>query len=439
MATIPGTLNTQLTDEQVLEAFDNALKHTPSDSTPKEDGSGSAGEEETFARSDHEHPHDTTKQDTLAFEGTYNASTNKAATMSAVKDGKLTGYAQASGDVAATDKIIEAIGKVEKKADDNKTNISKDEAALVELIDTGAKNIYKITNVPTVSGVTIAKTGDSTVSINGTFSQSTYVFFTLSGDNVFLPAGEYVVATETTGTMPARTLTISAGIASVTLGSSAEFTLSEEKQIGLYVQFLSNDAPNGTIRIMICTKAVWDISHTYQPYALPNTKITPELIDLVDSGAKNKIFVDKLNTTNANGVTYTINNDGTITANGTPSGTSPSYVVVATPDGSTYKNFSEFCNGDNVLSGCPSGGSSSTYRMYITGTGYAKEDFGNGIELSATSVSPLYLIIYIYNGYTANNLTFKPMICSKSAWDVSQKYVPYCPSNYELYQMILNL
>ena len=124
MATIPGTLNTNLTDEQVLEAFDNALTHTPSDSTPKEDGSGSAGEAETFARSDHEHPHDTTKQDTLAFEGTYNASTNKVTTMSAVKDGKLTGYAQSSGNVAATDKIIEAIGKVEKKADDNKTNIS---------------------------------------------------------------------------------------------------------------------------------------------------------------------------------------------------------------------------------------------------------------------------------------------------------------------------
>lgn len=161
-----------------------------------------------------------------------------------------------------------------------------------------------------------------------------------------------------------------------------------------------------------------------------------ELIDLVDNGAKNKIFVDRINTTNANGVTYTINNDGTITANGTPSGTSPSYVVAATLDGSTYKNFAEFCNGDNVLSGCPSGGSSSTYRMYITGTGYTREDFGTGVELTDTSVSPLYLILYIYNGYTADNLTFKPMICNKSAWDISQKYVPYVPTNAELYEMI---
>ena len=63
-------------------------------------------------------------QDTVAFEGTYNSSSNKAATMADIKDGKLTGYAQSSGNVAATDKIIEAIGKVEKKADDNQSNVS---------------------------------------------------------------------------------------------------------------------------------------------------------------------------------------------------------------------------------------------------------------------------------------------------------------------------
>jgi hypothetical protein len=148
----------------------------------------------------------------------------------------------------------------------NKNNISFNRAELAELIDTGAKNIYKITNVPSVTGVTIAKTDDSTVSINGTFGQSTYVFFTLSGNNVKLPAGEYVVATSTTGTMPARTLTISDNIASVTLGSNAEFTLSAEKPIGVYVQFLSNDAPNGTIRIMICKKSDWQVSNKIVPY-----------------------------------------------------------------------------------------------------------------------------------------------------------------------------
>jgi hypothetical protein len=191
---------------------------------------------------------------------------------------------------------------------------------------------------------------------------------------------------------------------------------------------------------MICTKSAWDISQKYEPY-LPTYEETVEqittnknnILTVADSGgAKNKIYVSKLNTTNANGVTYTINNDGTVTANGTPSGTSPSYVVVAMPDGGTYKDFSEYCNGDYVLSGCPQGGNTSTYRMYITGSGYTKEDFGNGVELSATVVTPVYLIIYIYNGYTADNLTFKPMICTKSMWDVSHTYQPYARSNAEL-------
>ena len=200
MATIPGTLNTQLTDEQVLEAFDNALTHTPSDSTPKEDGSGSAGEAETFARSDHEHPHDTTKQDTLAFEGTYSASTNKAATMSAVKDGKLTGYAQLSGNVAATDKVIEAIGKVEKKADDNKTNI------LLLMNGANHNGIYRGNNL----GDTLTDAQHTALS-GGDFTDL-YLgdYWTKS---VTIPAGTYTGGDGEEATIPSQTVTLKAVIA----------------------------------------------------------------------------------------------------------------------------------------------------------------------------------------------------------------------------------
>lgn len=79
---------------------------------------------------------------TYTFEGTYNASTNKAATMADIKDGKLTGYAQGSGNVAATDKVIEAIGKVEKKADDNKTNILKLTPIVNQNISASTSNTY---------------------------------------------------------------------------------------------------------------------------------------------------------------------------------------------------------------------------------------------------------------------------------------------------------
>ena len=83
---------------------------------------------------------------TYTFEGTYNASTNKAATMADIKDGKLTGYAQGSGNVAATDKVIEAIGKVEKKADDNTTNILS--KIVYGTCSTAASTADKVVDVP---------------------------------------------------------------------------------------------------------------------------------------------------------------------------------------------------------------------------------------------------------------------------------------------------
>jgi hypothetical protein len=61
------------------------------------------------------------------FNTAYNASTNKAATMSDIttsaENGTLTGYEKKTGNVAATDKIVEAIGKLETKADTNENNI----------------------------------------------------------------------------------------------------------------------------------------------------------------------------------------------------------------------------------------------------------------------------------------------------------------------------
>ena len=47
--------------------------------------------------------------------------------------------------------------------------------------------------------------------------------------------------------------------------------------------------------------------------------------------------------------------------------------------------------------------------------------------------------ISIAASYSPSNLVIKPMICTLADWNVSQKYVPYCPSMQEMYQMILAL
>lgn len=65
MAVIPDTHNTGLTPTQIDTAFSNALTHTPSSSTPVMDGTGAAGTADTFARGDHVHPTDTSRQAAL--------------------------------------------------------------------------------------------------------------------------------------------------------------------------------------------------------------------------------------------------------------------------------------------------------------------------------------------------------------------------------------
>lgn len=159
---------------------------------------------------------------------------------------------------------------------------------------------------------------------------------------------------------------------------------------------------------------------------------------LVDSGAKNRLTVndlDMLKTQNTGGtwagnvydyrgVTYTVNSDFTILANGTATGGNAN-LILSPVGGFTIGS------GQWVLSGCPSGGSASTYNISIAGTA---SDIGN--TATFTSCTSVLVRIYIIDGTAVNNFVFSPMVCSKAAWDISHIYVPYSPTNAELYAII---
>ena len=155
----------------------------------------------------------------------------------------------------------------------------------------------------------------------------------------------------------------------------------------------------------------------------------------INTGAKNLLQYNGYGTGSENGVTYTINTDGTVTVNGTPQGTSPSYIELKLNGNAA--NISRFCDGQHILSGCPTGGSDSTYRMYAARSTYSRFDYGEGVLLTDTTLTDVRLVIYITNGYTANNLVFKPMI--RQAEITNNTFEPYAPTNRELYEMILAL
>lgn len=184
---------------------------------------------------------------------------------------------------------------------------------------------------------------------------------------------------------------------------------------------------------MICTKAQFNISPTYEPYALGNQYLTPELIELVDSGAKNVWDFANANFGRDGQCTYTKTNTS-ITVLSNNSGWSyvsyalplkaGSYVLsgvlsnVTIPTGSLPMiRVATSSNGDGALQTVDIGGKAA-YELKFT----APSDATYYVIFAANWQNPAYVA-----GYTISNI----MVCTKAAFSVSPKFVPYRP-NYDL-------
>lgn len=162
------------------------------------------------------------------------------------------------------------------------------------------------------------------------------------------------------------------------------------------------------------------------------------LVELIDGAAKNRLpfsdlaAIKAINTGGTwsgnvytwNGVSFTINDDFSVTVDGTATGGN-AVLVLSRLGGYTMPE------GNWILSGCPEGGSGTTYNITIAGTA---SDTGSTAEF--TSVSAKLVRLYVLSDVTVDRLVFKPMVCSKVAWDISQEYQPYRPNYAELYAMV---
>lgn len=140
--------------------------------------------------------------------------------------------------------------------------------------------------------------------------------------------------------------------------------------------------------------------------------------DYAQTGAVN-LLPNTASTQTINGLTFTVNSDGSVTVTGTASATTTLAV-------GTIGTIEEAM----TLSGCPSGGTISTYEMQIVGADtVVYRDYGSGTTLPAQAyANPLYIVIR--SGYAiSGSLTFKPMICSQN---YDGDYVPYAKTNKEL-------
>lgn len=155
------------------------------------------------------------------------------------------------------------------------------------------------------------------------------------------------------------------------------------------------------------------------------------------NGAKNLFDPDAITQTYKN-VTYTRNVDKTYSTTGT-----------ANANGGIF--FGEFLAKANVLytlSGCPSGGSDSSYCFVVrtvkneTGAvlsykGQNVLDVGSGVDFAVDADTTLYIQIRIENGYDTSDMVFKPMI--RLASDLDPTYQPFAMTNRELTNDLANM
>lgn len=129
-------------------------------------------------------------------------------------------------------------------------------------------------------------------------------------------------------------------------------------------------------------------------------------------GDRTKNFIQNTATTQTkNGVTFTVNEDKSISCNGTAS----SNAFFKIGDIQLKKN----C----IMSGCPEGGANNSYvmRLYNNGSVF-KTDSGDGVLINS-EIQNGYAEIRIAAGYTCDNLTFYPMIRLAEIED--NTYEPY--------------
>ena len=241
------------------------------------------------------------KQDALAFDGIYDASTNKAATESTVYNEAAnatlaSGYTTDSSEVSITSatNINDAVEQLDYRTQTNKTNISSNWKH--------GKNYLKLTRdsikaanssftwngyTTTAYQVTFTINEDLSITMSGTAS-ATFEFVLISrlSNTFYLPTGDYYLSGAIGGSS-AFNLPINRNVSGsgtrygADVGSGLDFTVTDSTaSTGVWIAINSGTPTNTTFKPMIISKADKDNGNTdYQPYAMSNVELT-EKVDL---------------------------------------------------------------------------------------------------------------------------------------------------------------
>lgn len=157
--------------------------------------------------------------------------------------------------------------------------------------------------------------------------------------------------------------------------------------------------------------------------------IYPALSSIINRGAKNALNIESATTTTDNGITFTVNNDMSITLTGSTTGTAWLHVPVTLKAG-TY-----------MFSGMTeNGGTSNSYRIEFrqtpTSTVLKVCDSPVAVLFVVSNDNSCYFNVRVNNYDFGAGVTVYPMLSQPAEYNVDDTYKPYAPTNRELYKMI---
>lgn len=207
-------------------------------------------------------------------------------------------------------------------------------------------------------------------------------------------------------------------------------------------------ANNVVFRPMLLSKRNYNVSTTFKPYCAPSdtvyqsvTNHDTALINLIDTGNKNVCKYCRApgtyGPTDTGGTTFTINADNSVSFNAPSNVTYYSFRVVGDPSNTGWKYGMPIPRGKYILTGLGSNSSTSSYRYLLaictsSTSPRASTSIYNDYEFEVTNdTTRIDLSVYVASNNTVS-ATVYPMICAKSAYNISNKYVPYYASNAEL-------
>lgn len=320
---------------------------------------------------------------------------------------------------------------------------------------TGVKNFiyypfYQTTR--SANGIDWTDNGDGTITADGTASALEQ--FSLSSriigihHQTILPNGTYILSDGVDGSS-GTTWEIQLGCTkngayqelAKTRNGDAEFTIDGDDEFTDRARIAMNIVIRKDV---VCDNLVFkpmirlkdDVSTEWVGYAKTNQQLTNEKAEedavFNECGAKNLLPYNYYSPNGYShlGITYTVNSDGSITANGTATGNSQFFFDADIVGNKTLKVGSTY-----ILSGCV-GGSSSTYKLFadkydglftLLANQYDGEDQYFTVPNDADFVR---IGLTIYSGTTVEDLTFYPMVRSASIRNSS--YQPSAKTNRKL-------